>query len=43
MQSDEHKNQVGMYQKAISNITNTNSIKSYVVYLMKDNIKIIEI
>jgi exodeoxyribonuclease V beta subunit len=42
-QKDEHISQVGFYKKAIKNIVKSDNIKSYVIYLQKDLIDIIEV
>ena len=41
--SDEHKNQVRFYEKAIKDIVKSNEVKSYVIYLQQDKIQIVNI
>jgi exodeoxyribonuclease V beta subunit len=40
--SSEHKSQVGFYKKAIENITKSDDVKSFIIYLQKDIIEIVE-
>jgi exodeoxyribonuclease V beta subunit len=42
-QKDEHISQVQLYQKAIRNITKTDDVKAFVIYLQKEKITILEV
>jgi len=39
----EHKNQINLYKKAVQNITNSQNIKSFLIYLEKDNTRLIQV